>query len=547
MKNLILAWLILLNFQTFAQIGINTTGAAPSASAMLDVSSITKGVLIPKMTTAQKFAIVNPAEGLMVYDLDVKQFSYCLNPSGGVVLINCNWVNFGNISSNWYANGNDIVNINGGNVGIGNYSPNAKLDIAGNVKIADGTQGIGKVLTSDASGLASWQTSLTSTPSGWSASGNNIFNTNTNTGNVGIGVTNVQNKLQIGGVPNASGKQLAIGNGTQSMTIDQTATAATFNTNSYYAFMPNGGLATNGNVGIGTDLPVEAKLVVNAATNINISAAFGTNGNGISIQKNWPTISYNAYRDFNNANKYMGTGYGFSTTCDPTTGLFQFNKLGTGTAGSSIGANEAFVMGITQTGNVGIGTIPFVKFHVKYGDSGITPYGIAGFESNTDAFVNLMTPSNYQSGVLFGSPLSSTRGGIIYTNNNGGNAESLALRTGGNLNRIVIDKNGNVAIGDFLPTNKLDVNGTMRAKEVIVETGWADYVFEKNYKLRSIEEMEQFINENKHLPNIPKASEIEKNGLKVGETNKAMMEKIEELAMYVIQLKKEIDLLKSKN
>ena len=106
---------------------------------------------------------------------------------------------------------------------------------------------------------------------------------------------------------------------------------------------------------------------------------------------------------------------------------------------------------------------------------------------------------------------------------------------------------GKVGIGVTPTLYKLEVNGTIRATEVIVETGWADYVFEENYKLRSIDEMEAFIKENKHLPNIPKASDIEKNGLKVGETNKAMMEKIEELALYIIQLKKEIDVLKAKN
>ena len=163
MKKFLPFLLLFFSYSTLAQVGINTIGTVPAPSAMLNVSSLTKGVLIPKMTSFQKFAIINPVEGLMVYDLDVKQFSYCLTPSfGGTVLINCNWVNFGNTSSNWYANGNDIVNTNGGNVGIGNYTPNAKLDVAGNVKIADGTQGAGKVLTSDATGLASWQSASTS-------------------------------------------------------------------------------------------------------------------------------------------------------------------------------------------------------------------------------------------------------------------------------------------------------------------------------------------------------------------------------------------------
>lgn len=98
---------------------------------------------------------------------------------------------------------------------------------------------------------------------------------------------------------------------------------------------------------------------------------------------------------------------------------------------------------------------------------------------------------------------------------------------------------GNIGIGTTTPGYRLDVCGTIRAKEVRVETGWCDYVFEKDYKLRSIEELENYINENKHLPGIAPASEVEKDGLKVAEMNKAMMEKIEELTLYVIQLSKD--------
>ena len=68
---------------------------------------------------------------------------------------------------------------------------------------------------------------------------------------------------------------------------------------------------------------------------------------------------------------------------------------------------------------------------------------------------------------------------------------------------------------------------------------------EKTKVKQLLEKLKVFIKENKHLPNIPPATEIEKNGLKVGETNKAMMEKIEELALYIIQLKKEMDILKA--
>lgn len=99
--------------------------------------------------------------------------------------------------------------------------------------------------------------------------------------------------------------------------------------------------------------------------------------------------------------------------------------------------------------------------------------------------------------------------------------------------------NGNVGIGVTSPTYRLEVCGTIRAKEVLVETGWCDYVFAKDYKLRTLGELEQYINDNQHLPGIAPASEVEKDGLKVAEMNKAMMEKIEELTLYVIQLGKE--------
>jgi hypothetical protein len=130
-----------------------------------------------------------------------------------------------------------------------------------------------------------------------------------------------------------------------------------------------------------------------------------------------------------------------------------------------------------------------------------------------------------------------------------GTNEDTYVRGGKNGSAVVINDGalGNVGIGVYPSTYKLEVNGTMRAKEVIVETGWADYVFAPNYKLPSIYDMEKYINANQHLQNVPSASEIENKGLKVGETNKAMMEKIEELALYIIQLKKEIDVLNAKN
>ncbi|MBW6483930.1 MAG: hypothetical protein K0B10_12840 [Vicingaceae bacterium] len=82
--------------------------------------------------------------------------------------------------------------------------------------------------------------------------------------------------------------------------------------------------------------------------------------------------------------------------------------------------------------------------------------------------------------------------------------------------------------------------------DIKLKTNFPDYVFKANYNLMSIEELEKYIKKHNHLPNIPSAKEIEKNGLSVGEMQVKQMEKIEELTLYIIELKKEIEALKKK-
>jgi hypothetical protein len=108
--------------------------------------------------------------------------------------------------------------------------------------------------------------------------------------------------------------------------------------------------------------------------------------------------------------------------------------------------------------------------------------------------------------------------------------------------------NGNVGIGSFSsPENtahKLSVAGSIRAQEIVCETGWADFVFEENYKLRDLSEVENYIKENKHLPEIPSAKEIEANGVRMAEMEAKLLQKIEELTLYAIKANKEIESLK---
>jgi len=112
--------------------------------------------------------------------------------------------------------------------------------------------------------------------------------------------------------------------------------------------------------------------------------------------------------------------------------------------------------------------------------------------------------------------------------------------------RMRITQDGNVGIGTSNPdTYKLAVNGSVRAKEVVVETGWADFVFENDYELRTLEEVESFIKENGHLPEVPSANVVQEEGVKVGEAQTMLLQKIEELTLYTIDQQKQIESLKA--
>lgn len=110
---------------------------------------------------------------------------------------------------------------------------------------------------------------------------------------------------------------------------------------------------------------------------------------------------------------------------------------------------------------------------------------------------------------------------------------------------FVVSNNGKVGIGVSNPSNALEVNGTIRAKEIKVETGWADFVFAPDYNLPSLREVESHIKEHRHLPGIPTEAEVKKNGANLGEMNVKLLQKVEELTLYMIQQNKEIESLKS--
>ncbi len=115
-------------------------------------------------------------------------------------------------------------------------------------------------------------------------------------------------------------------------------------------------------------------------------------------------------------------------------------------------------------------------------------------------------------------------------------------------NGLFVGTNGNVRIGagSGNPSKALEVNGIVRSKEVLVEiTGWSDFVFEKDYKLMSLAEVEQFVKQHGHLPDVPSANEVEENGIGLGEMNALLLQKIEEMTLHLIEMEKRIQELES--
>ncbi|WP_423147908.1 hypothetical protein [Rubrolithibacter danxiaensis] len=133
---------------------------------------------------------------------------------------------------------------------------------------------------------------------------------------------------------------------------------------------------------------------------------------------------------------------------------------------------------------------------------------------------------------------------------NGGNhrfftKEQTYAGYGTSTERMRLSAAGNLLIGTKVDDgySKLAVNGRIRAKEIKVETAnFPDYVFQKDYFLLPLNDLEKFIKLNNHLPEIPSAKEVEENGVNLGEMNAKLLEKIEELTLHLIEQNKKLEL-----
>ena len=103
-----------------------------------------------------------------------------------------------------------------------------------------------------------------------------------------------------------------------------------------------------------------------------------------------------------------------------------------------------------------------------------------------------------------------------------------------------------MGIGTEHPTDKLDVRGTVRADAIVVnKVSGADFVFEDSYKLRPLNEVKDFVEKNQHLPEIPSAAEMQENGVNMNELQIQLLQKVEELTLYIIQQDQRIQELES--
>jgi hypothetical protein len=288
-------------------------------------------------------------------------------------------------------------------------------------------------------------------------------------------------------------------------------------------------LAVNGNIGIkgnGANRYIITDEPHTGTTKLTMQAGAGSSGFGGAI---------NLYGHAH-ANRPGSVIIGISAAAGATgtaqEGRFVINDqaLGEGT--------DLFT--VKRTGNVGIGTnSPTAKLHVTSGtDDAIFINGTYN-KFKTAAGVNLL--ESYHGTEIVLDMLGN------YNDRTFKISKGASIIAGGVPTELFrVEENGKVGIGTATPDEKLTVNGKIHAKEIKVDGAMApDYVFEADYKLLSLNDIEAFIKKNKHLPEVPSAAETEKNGLELGEMNRLLLKKIEELTLYMIELKKENNQLKS--
>lgn len=348
------------------------------------------------------------------------------------------------------------------------------------------------------------------------------------TGKVAIGnVTSPLAKLHIAGDGVENADILLASTGTNKSVIqfrssDNNITVGSDNVMKFNApnmqFYPTGQVAVNG--------------AFKATGNVTLSALAGSSSKVLTVGTNGQlsSVEYSTFND----------------------------NLGNHTAEQNINLNgKKIVNGTSGTGGIfvstggkvriGTGTTAPTNALEVNGTTVSTNLKISGLASSTEKVLTVGTGGQVSSAEV--STFADNMGNHMATQNinlNGKKIVGSSASTAG----LFVGTNGNVRIGNGSgdPSNALEVNGIVRSKEVLVEiTEWSDFVFEKDYKLMSLAEVEQFVKQHGHLPDVPSANEVEENGIGLGEMNALLLQKIEEMTLHLIEMEKRIQELESQS
>ena len=295
-----------------------------------------------------------------------------------------------------------------------------------------------------------------------------------------------------------------------------------------FTFAQTNTFPSSGSVGIGTTSPREKLHVEGAIFTGQASTASG---------RPHGMIYWGDQFQWSSTNRYLHNyTFGFHEGEAGTGRIYPYMS---GYWGMDFFTNQAHRMRITREGNVGIGTTNpgSSKLYVN-GRTRTVGIDITNtFEGN---FIHQDIPA-LSTGTIWMKSYSggSYKGGFHFGNHNGS-----TYRT----NLYIDGPSGNVGIGTISPDAKLTVAGNIYAREVRVTTNaGADFVFEDGYQLRPLSELAQFVQQNKHLPEIAPAAQMVEEGVKTGEFQIQLLQKIEELTLYVIEQEKRIEALEAEN